>query len=381
MIAIYIILALVGGFAAGFLFQKSQSHKYIIENELLKQQAESIKNIRDESLQATKAAALEVSQSLTTQLLETHKRENAEAKKQAEEMTKRETEKLQAEFKNVVEKLAAIDGQNKNQEQKISAIWQGLISPVKATNFAEIGLENTLKVFGLTPGIDFTMQMAIEGSRLKPDAIINLPGGNVMLIDAKTSRFFMEETEKLKTTMHKHLQDLAQRDYAGAVKQKENIFVVNVMYLPTETALAKVLDADRDFTQKCIDNGIILATPSSLQLLLHIATHHIATSKQEQNYRVILAEMGKVISSLDVLFRGMAEVGSAIKNVAEKFSKLGSSVNTRLLPRVKRIIDLGVEPENNAKLPAQVQTITVTENVNFIELEEERPLLRKVENQ
>jgi hypothetical protein len=91
--------------------------------------------------------------------------------------------------------------------------------------------------------------------------------------------------------------------------------------------------------------------------------------------------MGKVVSSLDVLFRAIADVGIAIKSTAEKFSKVGQSVNSRLLPRVKRIIDLGVEPENNSRLPAQIQTITVTENVNFIELEEEKVKpIRQVEN-
>ncbi len=392
MIAIYIILALVGGFAAGFLFQKNQSQKYIIENELLKQQAEQIKNLREDSLQATKAAALEVSQNLTQQLLATHKQENEQAKKQAQEITKQETENLHKEFKSVVEKLSAINGQSQTQEKKLSAIWQSLTSPVKASNFAEIGLENTLKNFGLEQGRDFDMQSAIDGTRLRPDAIINLPAGNLILIDAKTSKYFIEIAaaendadslkEKLRASMNTHLQQLTSRDYVGASRVKtDNAVTVIVMYLPNDTAYGRVLECDPEFERKCRESGVLLATPASMHMLLSIATHQISRAKQEQNYKKILDEMGKVISSLDVMLRAVADVGKAIKTTAEKFSDIGRTANSRLLPRVKRIIDLGVEPETASKLPAQIPTITITENVNYIELEEEKqPHLKKVEN-
>jgi DNA recombination protein RmuC len=349
------IIALVAGFGIGYYAQKNKTILAQKEAELLKQQIEQIKNIKD----SASAQVLEVSQIISSKLLEDHKRENEQSKKQSEESTNN----IQKEFAKVVEKLAAIDGQNKHQEQKISAIWQGLISPVKAANFAEIGLENTLKSFGLEQGRDFITQNALEGTRLKPDAVINLPGGNVMVIDAKTSSFFVEETDKLKQTMNKHLQDLAGKDYAASVKTTGNVFVVNVMYLPSEAALTKALEADSSFSQKCIDNGIILASPSSLQLLLHIANHHIATSRQEQNYRVILKEMGKVISSLDNYLRGLEKVGNSLKSTVTHFTNMAGPINSRLLPRIKRLIDMGVEPESQAKLPANIP------NFNLIEQE------------
>ena len=163
--------------------------------------------------------------------------------------------------------------------------------------------------------------------------------------------------------MNKHLQDLTSKDYAANVKITGNVFVVNVMYLPSEVALTKVLEADSSFGQKCIDNGIILASPSSLQLLLHIANHHIATSRQEQNYRIILGEMGKVISSLDNYLRGLEQVGKSLKNTVKHFTDMAGPINNRLLPRIKRLIDMGVEPESQAKLPTQIP------NYSFVELE------------
>lgn len=374
------ISIIIGGIA-GYLFHKTRSHQLVVDKELLAKELELVKaqqksweQFHEESMKSAEAVMFKTSEQVANKLLDSHKRENEAAKKQAEEITKKETENLHKEFKTVVEKLAAIDGQNKNQDQKISAIWQGLISPVKAANFAEIGLENSLKLFGLEQGRDFITQTAIEGTRLKPDAVIHLPGGNVMMIDAKTSKFFVEESERLKDTMNKHLQSISTKDYAGALKSKDNLFVVNVMYLPTETALAKVLEADRDFAQKCMDNEVILATPSSLQLLLHIARHHISVSKQEQNHQLILDSLGKVVSSVDNLLRGLNEVGVAIRRSADAYSKLSGPVNSRVIPRIKNAIKLGLKPEKDVRMPDALPSFNIIENeANVVDLEAEAP--------
>ncbi len=351
------------------------------ENELLKSQIASHEAFKEESLKAAKAAVFEVSQSVSSKLIEDHKRENQEAKKQAEEITKRETENLHKEFKTVVETLNRINGQYQSHDKKLAAIWQSLTAPVKASNFAEIGLENTLKNFGLEQGIDFYMQSAIEGTRLRPDAIINLPSGNQILIDAKTSKYFIEIAaeendasalkDKLRQSMGTHLQQLVSRDYVSAGKAKlEGSFIVNVMYLPNDTAYARVLECDPTFSAKCRDSGVLLATPTSLNMLLAIATHQISREKQERNHQEIVKEMGKMISSLGKLFENISSVGKAIQSSAAKFEELAKSVNSRLLPRTRRVLSLGLETEKELKLPDTIGSYTLVENQSpVIELE------------
>ena len=59
----------------------------------------------------------------------------------------------------------------------------------------ETVLENTLKSFGLTAGIDFVLQQTFgseDGSRLRPDAIVFLPADSVLVIDSKASKFLLE---------------------------------------------------------------------------------------------------------------------------------------------------------------------------------------------
>ena len=382
---VYLLLALSAGSVIGYFFHKSKSSSLITERELLRQENENLKSqkqdfeeLKEESMKAAKAAMLEASNQMSSKLLEDHKRENELSKKQAEEVAKKETEKLNKEFVQIVDKLSSLQGHMNRQDNKLSSVWQALASPAGAGSYAEIGLENTLKSFGLEQGRDFHTQYTVnyEGGRLRPDAVVLLPSGNLMVIDSKSSKFFLEIAQasaddedklliELKKTMDRHLNDLAARDYKNAVRKNHNNAdgtIINVMYLPNEAALQKVFKADPEFRNKCYKKDIILTDPSGLQLLLNIATHEIARAKQEHNYKLILQEMGKVISSLDMFLRHTESVGKSIRISAEHYSKLSKSVNARLLGRIKRVLDLGVLPEKEAKLPDSLPDYNVTEN-------------------
>lgn len=399
---VYIAAGLVAGFLIGFFFHKSKSHSHIVEKELLRQENEQLKGqsadwegFKEESLKTAKAAMFEASSEMSNKLLEDHKRENEVSKKQTEEITKKETEKLNKEFTQIVEKLASIQGQVGKQDSKLSAVWQALSSPGGAGSYAEIGLENTLKSFGLEQGRDFKTQYSVnhEGNRLRPDALVFLPAGNLMVIDSKSSKFFLEIADaheddeerllaELKKTMNNHLSGLSSKDYKNAIKQDskdDSGTVINVMYLPNEAALQKVFLADSEFRSKCYKKDIILADPSGLQLLLNIATHEIARAKQEHNYKIILAEMGKVITSLDTFLRHAESVGKSIRISADHYSKLSKSVNGRLLSRIKKVIDLGVIPENDSKLPESLPDFSVSENEpELIEAEDTADNVKKL---
>ena len=372
-----IVISFVAGVALGFFYQKAKSQKTEVELEFLRSQKAGDEaqwqRLREESINNAKAVMFETSKEISAKLIDDHKRENLESRKMAEEITKKETETLHREFEKVVKQLDSLTGQHQGQDKKLAAIWQSLTSPVKAANFAEIGLENTLKNFGLEAGVDFHTQTALEGTGLRPDAIINLPSGNRLVIDAKTSKFFIEISAaeddaeilktKLKASMNTHLTGLARKDYAVAGKDKlEGSYIVNVMYLPNDAAYGRVLECDSCFEQKCREAGVLLVTPTSLHMLLSIATHQIARARQEQNHQQILDGMGKVISSVDNLLRGLNEVGVNIRRTADAFAKLSGPINSRVIPRIKNVLKLGLKPEREVKLPEALPSFNIIEN-------------------
>ena len=381
-------VSIIIGAVIGFLFQKSQSQKIIIEKEvlakeveLLKEQANSFDKYQEESLKSARAVMFEASAQVSAKLLEDHKRENLESRKAAEDITQKTAEGLQQEFKSVVEKLAGLNQVVATQNKKVDGLWQTLSNPTGAGQFAEIGLENMLHAFGLEKDRDFFTQFATnyEGKSLRPDAVIKLSDDNLIVIDSKSSKLFFELSaenvneaellEKLKKRMGMHLNDLSSRDYSNAVQQahkSENGNIINVMYVPSDSAYARVLQSDNQFSQKCTARNIHFADPSRIEFILNLARYNINRAKQEANHQEIVKEMGKVVSSVDNLLRGIDRVGKSLKMAAKSFSDLGGTVNGRLIPRIKNAVALGLKPEKELNLPESIPNFNIIENQSVV---------------
>src|SRR5262249_54732247 len=155
-----------------------------------------------------------------------------------------------------------------------------------AGHFAEVGLANTLKSFGLLQDRDFLLQATVQDgdARKRPDAIVFLPGDGVLVIDSKASKHLLdlaqaEGTEReeqayrgLARTMNQHLKDLCDRDYRSAVatalrkagRPGEIARLLTVMYLPNEAALEKLGRADAAFMHRAAREQITPVGPAGL---------------------------------------------------------------------------------------------------------------------
>ncbi len=149
---------------------------------------------RDEFLKSTQASVLATAQQISSKLLEDHKRETAEAKADAERQIKQTTETLRTEVQQVTDGMAQLKGQVADKAKALDIVWRALSSPGGAGYFAEIGLANTLKSFGLMQERDFLLQATVqdEHSRKRPDAIVFLPGDAVLVIDSKATKYLID---------------------------------------------------------------------------------------------------------------------------------------------------------------------------------------------
>jgi len=226
--------------------------------------------LRQEHLQATQAALHKTALDLSSKLLEDHKRENAESKKDAEARVKQASELLTKQVEGIAKALSELTGQVQDKGKTLDTVMRALSSPGGAGQASELGLANTLKSFGLEQGRDFMLQFTAEsedGRRLRPDAVVFLPGDGALVIDSKASKFLLdiaaaEGTAKeeeayrgLASTMNQHLKALAAKDYQGAVQAAwrdagrgaEPGRTLLLMYLPNEAALEKLNWFLRDF--------------------------------------------------------------------------------------------------------------------------------------
>lgn len=361
--------------------------------------------LRQESLQAAQAAVLATAQQLSSKLLDDHKRETAEVKKEAEERVRATAEQLVRQVDDIAKAVAHLNGQVQEKGRTLDTVWRALSSPGGAGQLAEIGLANALKSFGLEIGRDALLQPTTQdeetGRRLRPDAVVFLPGNSVLVIDCKASKFLLdiaaaEGTEReeeayrnLARTMNLHLKALAEKDYRAAIlaawrqagRGEDIARTLSVMYLPNEAALEKLNRADPDFIHKARAAQIIPAGPAGLHCALSLASVEIGLMRQVENQSRIVQMTEQLLDSVAVALSHATLVGRSIKAAADAFAKLTGSVNQRLLPRARQLSKLGLQP--GKPLPANLPAYAVhsLENHALIEgeaaevAEDEQPRL------
>ncbi len=329
--------------------------------ESIKQQMADWDKTKEEHLKAAKSSMLEVTTQLSNKLLADHKRESETANKEAEERVRKTTEDLQNKFQNVFEKMKSLNDKVDDSSKVVEVINRSLLSPQGAGALTEITLGNLLKNSGLIEGVDYDLQYSVvseEGDRLRPDAIIYLPNDSVMVIDCKSSKFFIDDEESednnlanLKLTLNRHLNSLASKDYTKSVEQavlksgriKSLGRTYSIMFLPTDLAWEKVRKSDANFFDKALGNNINVSGPAGLiNILLH-SKYQIERNRQEQNYIIIMEEVRGLIDSVIKLYNETGSMGKSLSDALKKYNKLGSSFNGLVVKKLKKIKTLGLE--------------------------------------
>ena len=334
-------------------------------------------------LEATKAALLASGQTMSSKLLEDHKREAEAQKKDSAELIKKTTEELQGHVGKLSESVSALHGQVRQTSGQTEQILRALSNPAGAGHYAEIGLENSLREFGLMPGRDYIMQHTIDGNedgaRLRPDAVVFLPGNTVLTIDSKASKFLLEAAESegtereaetyaaLARTMNTHLKALASKDYATALqatyrkagKGERIARAINIMYLPTEGGIERLGRADPAFQKKAVQENIVVCGPTGLMSYIGFARIEVDLGQQAENQEKIVAAARNLIEAVSMVIGHVAGVGKGIKAAAESHAKLVGSINSRLLPRQRTLAGLGVRQAKQKDLPGALPSLQV----------------------
>lgn len=353
---------------------------------------------RTESISSARASILAAGSELSSKLLEDHKREAESAKKDTENLVRKNSDDLIEKVLLVTKSVAALQEDKNRIEKMTQTVWRTLASPAGAGSLAEIGLENSLKNFDLEAGRDYIMQYSInsdETGRLRPDAVIFLPQDMIMVIDSKASKFLLEIAENnglesdtgllqnLKKTMNDHLRDLTSRSYDSAIKsiykdagrQDKISHVLNVMYVPSENAVSHIRRADPEFVSKAEKAGIILASPSNLSGLLSLAKFNIGMIRQAENQATIVTKVQELMDSVITVLKYSDKVGRGVSQAAKSFDEFASSINKRMLPKMRQIVALGVKPAKISELPMRITSYDVRPSDDMIVIEGEVEML------
>lgn len=365
------------------------------EIETMRARMEDWNKTKDEAMTAARSAMLSTATDLSNKLLEDHKREAKTTKEEGEKQVKEASGKLLTQFETLSKTVSSLNDQVSVNRDAVDVIERALSNPAGAGFAAETVLENTLKSFGLSIGTDFVLQKTFEsdeGRSLRPDAIVFMPADSVLVIDSKASKFILElaraEDEvaeevlygRLAVTMNQHLKSLAGKNYRNAVqsdyreagKAGEVRQLISLMWLPNDAAVEKVLRADPEFQRKASENGIFVVGPTGLWTAVGVAGSRINISRQAENHEKIVDAVHELMESVGVVLSRAGSLGRGLRSAVKSYDELSRSINSRVLPRARKLLDLGIEPPTKG-LPKPLPTYQVvdTEMADLIDTEAE----------
>jgi DNA recombination protein RmuC len=245
----------------------------------------------------------------------------------------------------------AVGATNKTTTQLLSALKA---SPKMRGRWGEQTLRNVLELSGLAPRVDFTEQTTTtdgEGAKLRPDVVINLPGGRCIVVDSKVALSgYLDSIEapdeaareahlkKHAQELRAHVKNLASKDYWKHVPATAD-FVV--LFVPGENFLAAAAERDPALFDDAFASKVIITTPSTMVALAKSVAYGWRQEQSAKNAQEI-AELGRELyRRMAVMTDHLGKVGDAIGSTVSRYNALLGSVESRVLPQARKFKELG----------------------------------------
>lgn len=280
-----------------------------------------------------------------------------------------------------IEQYSALSSQlthARTSHEDLRRTTSSLASALRSTSargqWGEVELQRILEAAGMLRHVDFTTQEVLpDGSR--PDALVRLPGGRTIPIDAKVpfdsylqaTGIEGEDPESVlrrrtleaahARALRAHVDALAARDYHGKLGNAE----VTVMFIPSEGLLAAALAADPGLLEYALRKHVTPASPSSLLALLRSVAAVWAHERVSEEAQELLALGRTLHERLAVVAGHMGTLGRSLRSSVAAYNKAVSSMESRLLVTARELESLGGAPLELAELDgdaAQVREFT-----------------------
>jgi DNA recombination protein RmuC len=257
------------------------------------------------------------------------------------------------ELKQAVAQLAQGNDQVRRETQRLANVM--VSSPKARGRWGEEQLRTILESAGLAENVDFTLQGSVsDGERtLRPDCVINLPGGRCIVVDVKCplvafEQAYDEEDEaKRAALLLQHAAAL--KAYAGDLGRKgywrqfdlSPDFVI--MFVPGEHFLAAAAERAPDLIETAFRNSVIVASTINMLALAKIMAgmwrqETLAAQAQE------VAVAGKELyRRLAVMGGHVAKLGRNLGLATGAYNDFVGSLESQVLTQAKRFETLKVE--------------------------------------
>jgi len=363
MVVLTLVLGLVLGAAGVWIVLRSRTTQLEAELALERLTGAERTALVEEARDAFRALSSETLQQTTTSFLEVARAQIggyvAPLKESLEKMDgqMRGMEKVRQEaYGAVSQHLTTLTSTQERLRLETGNLVKALRTPHVRGRWGEVQLRNVVEAAGLLQHCDFEEQFSSrdsEGSLLRPDLVVRIPGGKQVVVDAKAPlAAYLDACEaddddvrsghlaSHARQVRDHVTKLAQKSYWRQFEPSPD-FVI--MFVPDETFIRVAQEHDASLSEDGWRQGVILASPSTLFTLLRTVA---ATWQQEtvaQSAREIHQLGRDLYGRIGTMAKHLASAGKALDSAVGHYNSAIGSLESRVLVQARRFEQHGIE--------------------------------------
>ncbi|ARO13868.1 DNA recombination protein rmuC-like protein [Ketogulonicigenium robustum] len=313
----------------------------LLADEALRTQGETFSKVNTERLEATLSPLKEHVGHFEKELREVHQE------------TVKDRERLKAEIANLTQRSEQISREAVQLTRALKGDRQ------QQGAWGEMILEGILERSGLRAGEEYVTQAhrtGVDGERLRPDVVVNIPGGKSLVIDSKVSlndyAASVNATDDGEAALFRrrhlaairnHINGLSAKSYQLAEGQSLDYVI---MFVPIEGALSEALREDGKLTEYALERHITIATPTTLMMALRTVSQVWAVERRNQNADEIARRAGLLYDKVANFVASMERVGKGIEGAQTAYeSAIGQLSRGRgnVLSQVETLKTMGAK--------------------------------------
>ncbi len=273
-------------------------------------------------------------------------------------------------YSTLMEQVKSLNDTQLKLEGETSRLVHALKSPGARGSWGEIQLKRVVELAGMQEHCDFEQQQSVttEDGRLRPDMIVNLPGGKKIIVDAKApfnsyhdAQGATDETvktDKLRDharQVRAHMSDLGKKAYWDQFQPAPE-FVV--MFLPYESLFSAAVQHDPTIIEEGVLQKVIPASPTTLIALLKAVAYGWQQEVMAEN-AVQISKLGiELYDRIRVLSEHWTKMGKSLESAVESYNKSVGSLERNVLTSARRFKNMGISTKDEIPELAPIERMT-----------------------
>jgi DNA recombination protein RmuC len=246
-------------------------------------------------------------------------------------------------------------GQDRVQSEAARLVNSLRNAPKARGRWGEQQLKNVLESCGLAEHVDYVTEASVtlEDGRLRPDAVIKVPGGRSLVIDAKVSLndyqdAFNADDDVVReaamarhcASMKAHIDGLSRKAYWDQFEDAPDYVI---MFVPGEHFLSAALEHEPQLWDLAFEKKVLLATPTNLVAIARTVSSVWRQEGLAREAKQIGALGKEMYDRIAVAAQHLKSVGSGLNSAVNNYNKFVGSFERNVMSTGRRFAELNIE--------------------------------------